>query len=108
MADISLVITKNIKTDVIYCFGKPDRREKDVSRASFIVYDYRHLMLIISDLMKLCVYATEDEFCLNSSSVVSSKINIAQILEIAIELLPIYEAKFLDKSRELFLKKKTE
>lgn len=77
LTDISLVITKNIKTDVIYCFGKPDRLEKDVCRVSFIVYDYRHLMFIISDLMKLCVYATEDEFGLDSSSVVSSKINIA-------------------------------
>ncbi|MFV8343582.1 hypothetical protein [Flavobacterium sp. XS2P39] len=84
---------------------KPNEKEKNTCTVSFTVYDYSHLMFIISDLMKLCIYATEDEFGLDSCSVVSSKINIAQILEIAIELLPIDEAEFLDQSRKLFFKK---
>ncbi|MDI5886466.1 hypothetical protein [Flavobacterium yafengii] len=80
---------------------KPAKHEKDFT-VSFTVYDYKHLMFIISDLMKLCVSAIEDGF--DSDTVVFSKIHITHILEIAIELLPIDEAEFLDKSRELFLK----
>ena len=52
--------------------------------------------------MKFCVSAIEDGF--DSDTVVFLKIHITHILEIAIELLPIDEAEFLDKSRELFLK----
>jgi hypothetical protein len=82
----------------------PDKLKKDLYTVSFTVYDYSHLMLIISDLMKLCVSVIEYESELDSCSNENSKINIAQILKIAIELLPIDEAAFLDKSRKLFLK----
>jgi hypothetical protein len=82
----------------------PDKRKKDLYTVSFTVCDYCHLMLVISDLMKLCVCVIEDESERGSDSKGNSKVNIAQILNIAIELLPIDEAAFLDKSRELFLK----
>jgi hypothetical protein len=85
----------------------PDKLKKDLYTVSFTVYDYSHLMLIISDLMKLCVCVIEDESERNSCSNENSKINIAQILNILIELLPIDEAAFLDKSRKLFLKEKS-
>lgn len=42
---------------------------------------------------------------LDSSSGVFLKINIAQLLEIAIDLLPINETEILDQSKKLFLKK---
>jgi hypothetical protein len=82
----------------------PSKQKKDLYTVSFTVYDYSHLILIISDLISLCVRALEDESERSSSSRGNSKVNIAQILNIAIELLPIDEAAFLDKSRELFLK----
>lgn len=81
---------------------EPDKRKKDLYKVSFAVYDYSHLMFIISDLMKLCVNSIEDGF--DSDTAILSKINVAQILEIAIQLLPIDEAEFLDRSRELLLK----
>ena len=84
---------------------KPDKQEKDRFRVSFTVSDYTHLMFIISDLMKLCISSIEEEISYDSSSIVHSRVNITQILEIAIELLPINEAEFLDHSRELFSKK---
>ncbi|WP_268846868.1 hypothetical protein [Flavobacterium aestivum] len=78
----------------------PNKLEKGLYTASFSVCDYSHLMFIITDLMKLCVSAIEDESEFGSYS----KINIAQILKIVIELLPTDEAAFLDKSREIFSK----
>ncbi|WP_268845970.1 hypothetical protein [Flavobacterium aestivum] len=78
----------------------PNKLEKDLYTASFTVCDYSHLMFIITDLMKLCVSAIEDESGFGSYL----KINIGQILKIAIELLPSDEAAFLDRSRELFAK----
>jgi hypothetical protein len=78
----------------------PSKQKKDLYTVSFTVYDYSHLILIVSDLISLCVRALEDE----SERGSGSNVNIAQILNIAIELLPIDEAAFLDKSWELFLK----
>jgi len=82
----------------------PSKQKKDLYTVSFTVYDYSHLILIVSDLISLCVRAIEDESERGSDAKGNSKVNIAQILNIANELLPIDEAAFLDKSRELFLK----
>jgi hypothetical protein len=82
----------------------PSQQKKELYTVSFTVYDYSHLILIISDLINLCVRAIEDESERGFGSKGNSKVNIAQILNIANELLPIDEAAFLDKSRELFLK----
>ncbi|PWJ89346.1 hypothetical protein BC749_1234 [Flavobacterium araucananum] len=80
---------------------KQDKQKKDFT-VSFPVYDYYHLMGIISSLMKLCAIAVENEATFDDNS----KIDIADILKIAIVLLPIDEAEFLDKARELFLDEK--
>ncbi|WP_268846558.1 hypothetical protein [Flavobacterium aestivum] len=104
--------TNNIKTkhelhelvSALFTTLTPDKQKKDLYAVSFTVYDYSHLMLIISDLIRLCVRSIEDESERGSDSEESSKVNIAQILNIAIELLPIDEAEFLDKSREILLK----
>jgi hypothetical protein len=82
----------------------PSKQKKDLYTVSFTVYDYSHLILIISDLISLCLRAIEDESERGSDSKENSKVNIAQILNIANELLPFDEAAFLDKSRKLFLK----
>jgi hypothetical protein len=105
--------TNNIKTKqklhelvgALYTTLTPDKQKKDLYAVSFTVHDYSHLILIVSDLINLCVLAIKDESERDSSSKAKSKVNIAQILNIAIELLPIDEAEFLEKSREIFSKK---
>jgi hypothetical protein len=104
--------TNNVKTkqelhelvSALFTTITPSQQKKDLYTVSFTVYDYSHLILIVSDLINLCVRAIEDESERGFGSKGNSKVNIAQILNIANELLPIDEAAFLDKSRELFLK----
>jgi hypothetical protein len=104
--------TNNIKTkqklhdlvSALFTTVTPDKQKKKLYAVSFTVYDYSHLILIVSDLINLCLLAIKDESECDSSSKANSKVNIAQILNIAIELLPIDEVEFLDKSREILLK----
>lgn len=83
---------------------KPDKEKKDSHTVSFPVYDYYNLIHIVSDLMKLCAIAIENESEFDSSFEENSKIDIAQILKIAIMLLPIDEIEFLDEVKKLLKK----
>ncbi|WP_431244259.1 hypothetical protein ACQ9BO_07810 [Flavobacterium sp. P21] len=83
---------------------KPEKYDKDRFIVCFTVLDYKDLFFAISNMIKLCVHALDEDF--ESDTLGISKINIIQILEIAIELLPMEEAEFLDKSRSLLLNEK--
>ncbi|WP_268847897.1 hypothetical protein [Flavobacterium aestivum] len=106
------MVTNNIKTkqklhelvSALYTTFPPDKQKKNLYAVSFTVYDYSHLILIVSDLISLCLSAINDESECGSSSKAKSKVNIAQILNIAIELLPVDEDAFLEKSQEIFSK----
>jgi hypothetical protein len=83
---------------------KPAKQKKGKYTASFTVKNYKHLMFIISDLLKLCVNTIELEFDYDCLPVVDEKTDVAQILEIVIELLPHEEAEFLDEAKKMFFK----
>jgi hypothetical protein len=80
-----------------------DTYTKDLFTVKFNVIGYKDLLFVISDLIKLSICAIEQDSSYDSATIVNSKVNITNILEIAIQLLPIDEAEFLDESRELFL-----
>lgn len=59
---------------------------------------------MVSDLIKLCIKAIEEEESHDLGLIVSPLVNISNILEIAIPLLPIEKAELLDQLRALMEK----
>jgi len=78
--------------------------KKEVYTASFGVAGYKDLIFVVSDLIKLCIKAIEAEESHDPGLIVSPLVNISNILEIAIQLLPIDEAELLDQLRALMEK----
>ena len=89
------------------CFKtlRPDKHKKGSYTIELNVDGYLDLLFTIANLIKVSILALDsDETC--SSEVQNPPINITNMLEIALQLLPYDEAEFLDQSRELLLKKK--
>jgi hypothetical protein len=85
----------------------PDKYKKEVYTASFGVVGYKDLIFVVSDLIKLCIKAIEAEESHDPGLIVSPLVNISNILEIAIQLLPIDEAELLDQLLALMEKPQT-
>ncbi|UGU15394.1 hypothetical protein LS482_17140 [Sinomicrobium kalidii] len=58
---------------------------------------YLKLMCTISDLLKLCIVATDEDGYVNSSYVTNLNASVNHTLELILQLLPIHEAAFLDE-----------
>jgi hypothetical protein len=91
-------------TDEHFTSLSPDKYKKEVYNASFGVAGYKDLIFVVSDLIKLCIKAVEAEESHDPGLIVSPLVNISNILEIAIQLLPIDEAELLDQLRALMEK----
>ncbi len=59
---------------------------------------------MVSDLIKLCIKAIEAEESHDRGLIVSPLVNIINILEIAIQILPFEKAELLDQLRALMEK----
>lgn len=81
--------------------------KKEVYTASFGVVGYKDLIFVVRDLIKLCIKAIEAEESHVPGLIVSPLVNIINILEIAIQLLPIDEAELLDQLWALMEKPQT-
>lgn len=77
----------------------PDKYKKDVFTASFSVTGYKDLLFVITDLIKLCNKAIDAEESHDPNLIVSPVVGISNILDIAIQLLPIDGAELLDQMR---------
>lgn len=64
---------------------------------------YSSLYATVSDLMKLCAVALLTEEPYVSPLVGNSNIDLANIMELALQLLPKAEPEFLDEARTLLL-----
>jgi hypothetical protein len=66
---------------------------------------YVELICLISDLLKLCI--TEEHFeAEGASPYIKENPNIQGILELVLQLIPMYEAELLDEIRPLLSQKK--
>lgn len=62
---------------------------------------YSSLMATISDLMKLCTLANLSEEPYLSPIIGNPNIDLANVMELALQLMPHAEAEFLDEMRNL-------
>jgi len=85
---------------------QPDPKKEGVYTATIKFIGYADLMCFVTDLIKLSITSYIDNedngYGEDSGSIVNSKVNIANILEIVIQLLPMHEAEYLDILTELF------
>ena len=63
--------------------------------------NYALLYGTVADLMKLCTIAITNEENEVSPLIPNPKVNLSNIMELAIQLLPNSEAEFLDNIREI-------
>jgi len=87
---------------------QPDTKLEGAHIAQIKFAGYADLMCFATDLIKLCVTAYVDEEENNygrsesSSLIVSPRVNIRNVLETVIQLLPLKEAEYLDILSEMF------
>jgi hypothetical protein len=84
---------------------RPAIYKKEMYNVEIEVEGYLDLLFTVANLIKVSIMAldTDEPF---SNLIPNPPTNIRNMLEIALQLLPFEEAEFLDKSRNLLLKRK--
>lgn len=79
--------------------------KENVYKVNIEFTSYVELMSLISDLLKLCI--TEGHFeAEGASPYIKENPNISGILELVLQLIPMYEAELLDEIRPLLSQRK--
>ncbi|WP_413999142.1 hypothetical protein ACMDB5_00800 [Flavobacterium sp. W1B] len=84
---------------------QPAMHKKEMYNVEIGVEGYLDLLFTVANLIKVSIMTldTDEPF---SNLIPNPPTNIRSMLEIALQLLPFEEAEFLDKSRDLLLKRK--
>ncbi|MBA4745721.1 MAG: HEPN domain-containing protein [Muricauda sp.] len=85
---------------------KPYIPEKGLYSVELITKGYQETSFMISDLIKVCITALENEN-FSTRSVPQPHYNISQVLGFILDLIPHDEMEFLDKARKLLSEQKT-
>lgn len=83
---------------------KPVTGRKDIYSAEIRVLNYFELTYVVSNMLKLCILALDQEAPEISKTVKNTSINVGVVLEIIAQLLPLDEIEFLDEIHQMFIK----
>lgn len=82
---------------------KPVTDKTDMYTAEIRVLNYYELAYVISNMLKLCILALDQEAPEISNTVKNTSINVGVVLEIVTQLLPINEIEFLDEMHQMLM-----
>lgn len=82
---------------------KPVTDRKDIYTAEIRVLNYFELTYVVSNLLKLCILALDQEAPEISKTVKNTSINVGVVLEIIAQLLPLDEIEFLDEMHQILI-----
>lgn len=82
---------------------KPVTHKTDIYTAEIRVLSYYELAYVISNMLKLCILALDQEAPVISNTVKNTSINVGVVLEIVTQLLPVNEIEFLDEIQQLLI-----
>ena len=71
--------------------------------AEIRVLNYFELAYVISNMLKLCILALDQEAPEISNTVKNTSIKVGVVLEIVTQLLPIDEIEFLDEIHQMLI-----
>ncbi|KIA98942.1 hypothetical protein OA93_06885 [Flavobacterium sp. KMS] len=80
---------------------KPINNKKDSYTAEISVSNYCELSYAISNMLKLCILALDHEAIGISKTAKDSSIDVALILKVVTQLLPMDEIEFLDEINKM-------
>lgn len=89
------------KSDWLMSSLKKHPNIEDTWQITINFANYALLYGTVTDLMKLCTIALTNEENEVSPLIPNPKVNLSNIMELAIQLLPNSEAEFLDNVREI-------
>ncbi|MFV8327293.1 hypothetical protein [Flavobacterium sp. ZS1P14] len=82
---------------------KPVRHKSAMYVAEIRVLNYCELAYAISNMLKLCILALDQEAPEISETVKNPSINVAVVLEIVAQLLPLDGIELLDEMHQIFI-----
>lgn len=78
-----------------------DKTETNVAQIKFI--NYLELGCVITDMLKLCILALEQDAHKISNTNRSQSINVSLILEMVLDMFPLHEFEFLSEINRVFV-----
>ena len=99
--DPQKLVTLSAKAEMLFSTITVVPNAQDTYVVPLKVSGYHDLVCLTADLMKLCVLALQTDEPHISALVQSGKINVGNILEVALQLMPYDEAEFLDTVLDL-------
>lgn len=82
---------------------KPVTHKTTMYAAEIRVLNYCELAYVLSNMLKLCILALDQEAPEISETVKNPSINVAVVLEIVAQLLPLGEIELLDEMHQIFI-----
>jgi hypothetical protein len=83
---------------------KPVTDKTDMYTAKIRVLNYCELAYVISNMLKLCILALDQEAPEISKTVKNQSVNVGIVLEIVAQLLPLDEIELLDEMHQILSK----
>lgn len=87
---------------------KPTNDKRGLYRAEIAVMNYSELGCIITNMLKLCILALNQEECKISETVKKSSIDVGLVLEVALQLFPNDEFELLSEINEVLVSNNVE
>lgn len=91
-----------IKKMRYYTHLKPCEHRQHSYTAQLKFCGYSDMMLTVMDILKVSVLALEADEPHNATHITDSSANVRNLLEIALQLIPIEEIQLLDEVHELY------
>jgi hypothetical protein len=81
----------------------PHNDKPNVYNAGIAFASYSELLILIKELLKVSLLAVQDGSVYDNSLIINPHINVASIIEIAIQLMPCNEGEALDACHKLYM-----
>jgi len=82
---------------------KPVTNKTAMYTAEIRMLNYCELAYVISNMLKLCILALDQEAPEISETIKNPSINVASVLEIVAQLLPLDEIELLDEMHQMLI-----
>lgn len=95
-----------INTHRYFTHLKPCEHRKQSYTAQLNFAGYADVIFTVMDILKVSVLALEADEPYGSTQIVDSKVNVRNLLEIALQLVPLEEMQLLDEIHERYQQNK--
>lgn len=90
-----------IKKENLYHLTPQKNKKGKYYTGTFQVQSHLELMCLITNLLKVCILALEENECVDNEQILQPNYNVNEVLRHILQLIPFQEQEFIDQVVDL-------